>query len=204
MAGSESSNERLTTDEEVLSSIKQVSAARQLLVRTVTDLNVQQEFFQPSPDAWSITHVVEHLVLAEHLGIHRMWQAASGFKRGQPVWRGPSPHRGLTIEEVIERTWKVTSSGPISIRTAEQAPEPAAPVGNGPLAYWVACLEACQPVLEKLGSELSGLDLTQVIFPHVLSGPLDAQQRLQFLRWHLDHHRQQIEDIKASPGFPSN
>jgi hypothetical protein len=26
---------------------------------------------------------------------------------------------------------------------------------------------------------------------------------LQFLRWHLDHHRQQIEDIKADPGFPS-
>ena len=149
MAGSESSNERLTTDEEVLSLIKQVSAARQLLLRTVTDLNVQQEFFKPSPDAWSITHVVEHLVLAEHLGIHRMWQAASGFKRGQPVWRGPSPHRGLSIEEVIERTWKVTSSGPIPIRTAEQAPEPAVPVGHGPLVYWVAYLEACQPVLEK-------------------------------------------------------
>jgi hypothetical protein len=61
---------------------------------------------------------------------------------------------------------------------------------------------AYQPVLERLGTVLGGLELAQVIVPHVVSDPLDARQRLQFLRWHLDHHRQQIEDIKACPGFP--
>ncbi len=195
---------RLARDDEVLALITQVSAARQQALATITALGVQQERFKPNADDWSIANVVEHLVLAEQAGIHRMWQAAVGLRCGQEVWSGAVLHRRLSIEEVVERTWKVTSTGPISVRTAEKAPEIAAPRSDGPLAYWAACLEACQPVLERLGGVLSGLDLAQVIVPHVTSGPLDARQRLQFLRWHLDHYRQQIEDIKACPGFPTD
>jgi hypothetical protein len=189
-------NPGLARDDEVLALIAQVRAARSRMLATVTTLNVQQERFKPGADEWSIANVVEHLVLAEQAGIHRIWQAAADLRRGQEGWSGAVPHRGLSIEEVVERTWKVTSTGPISIRTAEQAPPVAAPRSDGPLAYWAACLEACQPVLEHLGGMLSGLELAQVIVLHVTSGPLDARQRLQFLRWHLDHHRQQIEDIK--------
>lgn len=197
-------NPRLATDDEVLTLIAQVRAARSRVLATVTALGVQQERFKPGADEWSIANVVEHLVLAEQVGIHRIWQEAGGLRCGQEVWSGPVPHRGLSIEEVVERTWKVTSTGPISVRTAEKAPEVATPRSDGPLAYWAACLEVCQPVLEQLGGVLSGLDLAQLIVPHVTSGPLDARQRLQFLRWHLDHHRQQIEDIKACPGFPTD
>jgi hypothetical protein len=50
---------------------------------------------------------------------------------------------------------------------------------------------------------LDGLDLATVIYPHVVRGPLvDARQGLEFLRWHLDYHCQQIEALKAAPGFP--
>lgn len=69
------------------------------------------------------------------------------------------------------------------------------PQTNGPLAYWVASLAACQPVLNALEQKLDGLDLEAVVAPHFLSGPLDARQRLEFLRWHMDHHRQQIGEI---------
>ena len=82
-----------------------------------------------------------------------------------------------------------------------RAPPNATPQADGPLAYWTTCLECCQPVLERLGTALDGLDLAEVIFPHFLSGPLDARQRLEFLRWHLDHHRRQIEEIRATPAF---
>lgn len=196
-------DQRFVTSPEVLSLITQVRAARELLLATVSTVSLQQESFKPGPDAWSIANVVEHLVLAEQVGIRRLWQAVISLEQGKPVWSGTPPHRGLSIEEVIERTWRLTSTGPISVRTEEKAPPSATPQGEGSLAYWRACLEACQLILEKLGSVLDGPNLAQVIAPHVVSGPLDARQRLQFLRWHLDHHRQQIEDIKADPGFPS-
>lgn len=34
-----------------------------------------------------------------------------------------------------------------------------------------------------------------VIAPHVISGPLDARQRLEFIRFHMDLHRRQIEAV---------
>jgi hypothetical protein len=132
-----------------------------------------------------------------------MWQAANALRNGQPVWTGDAQNRGLRIETVIERTWKLTGSGPISVRTAEKSPELATPHLGGPLGYWLASLDACQPVLDRFVDGLDDLDPAEVIVPHVPSGPLDVSQRLQFLRWHLDHHRQQIEDVKASPGFPA-
>ena len=172
--------------------IADVAAARRRVLDAVAGLTDDQETFHPAPGEWSAAQVVEHLVLAEQAGIQRVWLAAEGVRRGRPVWRGAPVHRGLPIEEVIARTW----------REREQAPPNATPQTDGPLAYWATCLEGCQPVLERLGAALDGLDLAEVIFPHFLSGPLDARQRLEFLRWHLDHHRRQIEGIKATPGFP--
>jgi hypothetical protein len=172
--------------------IPEVAAARFRVVRAVNSLTVEQGAFKPGPDRWSIQEVVEHLVLAEQAGIQRIWQAAEGVRRGQPVWTGEPVHRGLPIEEIIAKTWE----------PKETAPPNATPQGSGPLACWVACLEGCQPVLEALGQTLRGLDLSQVIFPHFLSGPLDARQRLEFLRFHMDRHLRQIQAIKDDSGFP--
>ncbi len=41
----------------------------------------------------------------------------------------------------------------------------------------------------EVGEALQGLDPSLVIFPHFLSGPLVARQRLEFLRFQLDRHR---------------
>jgi hypothetical protein len=114
-----------------------------------------------------------------------MWQAADGIRNNAPIWQGEAMHRGRSIEEIIAATW----------REREDAPPNATPQTNGPLAYWVASLAACQPVLNALGQALDGLDLEAVVAPHFISGPLDARQRMEFLRWHMDHHRSQIAEI---------
>ena len=172
--------------------IAEVEVARQRVVAAVHGLTPDQEVFRPAPEEWSAAQVVEHLVLAEQAGINRIWQAATGARRGWPVWSGDPVHRGLSIEEVIARTWPAKADAPPWV----------VPKTGGPLAYWVACLQACQPVLGALGEALRGLDLAEVIFPHPISGPLDGRQRLEFLRWHLDHHRRQIEAIKSASDFP--
>ncbi len=190
-------------DQTVPGLIAEVAAARRRVVGAVAGITAAQEAFRPGPEEWSIPQVVEHLVLATQAGINLIWQAAEGVRRGRPVWRGDPVHRGAPIEAVIVRTWELTEPGPRTWRTAEQVPESAVPSTGGPIAYWTARLEATQPVLERLSAVLAGLDLEAVVYPHALSGPLDARQRLEFLRWHVDHHLQQIEDIKAAPGFPA-
>ena len=177
---------------EVRALIAEVAMARQRFLDGMRGLTYEQRTFRPAVGEWNAEEVTEHLVRAEQSGVYKIWQAAEGVQRGTPVWQGEPVHRGLSIEEIIARTWQ----------PKEQAPDVAVPQWHGPLAFWVASLAACQVALEPLADVLAGMALAQIIAPHPISGPLDADQRLQFLRWHLDHHRRQVEEIKRSPGYP--
>ena len=168
--------------------IADVAEARRRVADAVAGLSVEQGARRPAEGEWSVQEVVEHLVLAEQAGVQFIWRAAEGVRAGQPVWSGEPVHRGRTIEEVITRTW----------RFKEEAPPNATPARAAPLPYWVAASQACQVVLEALGRALEGLELGEVIFPHFISGPLDARQRLEFLRWHMEHHLTQISEVRAT------
>jgi hypothetical protein len=170
-----------------------VDTARQQVLNATCSLSSEQGTFKPSSQRWSVAENLEHLVLAEQAGVIFIWEAAEGYKKGQFFWEGTSVNAGLSIEEIIEKTWK----------PKEKAPESATPWLGGPVQYWIAALEACQPVLEKLGGELETLPLSEIIYPHFLSGPLDAGQRLEFLRFHLERHLKQIEALKQETDFPA-
>lgn len=173
--------------------IRRVAQARQSFIAAASGLSNAQANYKPAPDAWSINENVEHMVWAEQGGINGMWKALYGVKAGQPIFTGEDVHRGLSIEEIIGRTWQ----------EKEQVPEIAKPRWGGPIAYWISALQACQGMLEALGRELKGMDLEQIIYPHIISGPLNARQRLEFLRFHLERHLRQIENIKQAPRFPA-
>ena len=174
--------------------VADVERARTEYLDRVRGLSVGQGEFKPSPDEWSAAEITEHLVYAEEGGILLMWMAADGIRRGRPEWSGAPPHRGLSIESVIEKTWQ----------PKERVPLAAAPEGDSPIGYWATRLECLRPLLERLGRELEGLDLETVIYPHPISGPLDARQRFEFLRFHLDRHRGQVERVLRATDFPSS
>lgn len=173
--------------------IENVSKARQQFIQEAFGLSHKQANFKPTPEAWSICQITEHIVWAEQIGINRMWQAVNGAKNNNPVWEGEAIHHGLSIEQIIESTWQAK----------EKVPEVAKPIWGGPIDFWISALAACQNVLEKLGDELEGLDPAQVIYPHPISGPLNLWQRLDFLRFHLERHHAQIKRVKAAVGYDS-
>ncbi len=121
-----------------------------------------------------------------------MWKAIQGIKTGKPVFTGEDVHRGLSTEKIIEKTWQ----------PKEQVPEIAKPRWGGPVQFWISALDACQLMLEALTKEMEGVDPEKIIHPHVLSGPLNALQRLEFLRFHLQRHQRQIENIRMDSNFP--
>jgi hypothetical protein len=132
------------------------------------------------------------MVWAEMGGINGMWKTLEGIKNNKPLWAGEAIHHGLPIEKIIEKTWK----------EKEQVPEIAKPRWGGPVAYWIAALHGCQHLLESLCLKLEGHDLEQIIYPHVISGPLNVIQRMEFLRFHLNRHQLQIENLKRHPDYP--
>jgi hypothetical protein len=168
-----------------------VSKARTSFIAAASGLTVQQASFKPSENEWSIVDNVEHLYWAEMGGINGMWKALDSFKKGTPVFTGEAVHAGLNIELIIENTWK----------EKEQVPEVAKPRWGGPLEYWIEGLKNCQPLLQKLVNAVGEVDPEKVIYPHIISGPLNIIQRLEFLRFHLNRHEGQIGRIKSSDGY---
>jgi hypothetical protein len=172
--------------------IRQAADERSRLIQLVAGLSDVQSNYRPNDQTWSANQYLEHLVLAEMSGVSKIWSAAEGVRKGKPIWLGEHTNRGLSIEEVIARTWK----------PKELAPPLVAPRFGGPASYWVENFRSSQQLLERLEPVLEGLPIESVIFPHFLSGPLDAGQRIDFLRFHMVRHREQIENILAHADFP--
>ena len=60
--------------------IVDVHASRKRVLEQLRSLTVEQGSWKPVPGQWSVAEIVEHLVLAEHAGINRIWQAADALK----------------------------------------------------------------------------------------------------------------------------
>jgi hypothetical protein len=177
---------------DIARAIASATAARGRLLDRIRDLSMPQGAFKSDPGEWSIAENVEHLVLAEQGAVNRVWAAAEGVRHGQRVWAGEPVHRGKSIEQIVAQTWA----------PRQQAPDIATPRRRGPLAYWVLAIQCNQPLLEALSGALAGQDPTEVITPHPISGPWNALQWLEFVQFHLDLHREQIEGVMRAPGFP--
>jgi hypothetical protein len=171
-----------------------VADARSNFIKTSSGLSAVQASFKPSPDAWCITENVEHMFWAEHGAINGMWKTYEAFKSGKPLYTGALTHHGLSVEEIVSRTWK----------EKEIVPEVAKPRLGGPIEFWNVSLQNLQLALTAFAKAVEGSDLEKIIHPHPISGPLNIIQRFEFLRFHLDRHRKQIENIKADKNYPRN
>lgn len=173
--------------------LQDVSNSRNQFIKSASGLTPAQASFKPEADAWCITENVEHMFWAEHGGINGMWKTFESFKNGKPLYTGELIHHGLPVEEIVARTWK----------EKETVPEVAKPRLGGPIEFWILSLQNLQHVLAAFAKAVGGADLEKIIHPHPISGPLNVIQRFEFLRFHLDRHRNQIQKIKSHPHFPA-
>jgi hypothetical protein len=178
---------------EVQRLVESVERTRAILLASVAELSDIQGGFKASADEWRIVEILEHLYLAELGGITKTWSALNDVRAGR-LWSGPLPHRGKSIEEVIAATWK----------PKEVAPSTATPRFGGPLAAWRTAFRHLPSLLQDLADELEGQRLEDIVFPHLISGPLDARQRLEFLRFHIERHTAQVQHVRSSTGFPAS
>ena len=166
--------------------LEDVRGARVKVLNEVVGLSTEEGARKSDDASWNIQEVLEHLVLAERGGYDLICTAARRFRSGDPVWSGNSENADLTIETVIERTW----------RQREDAPDSATPTGSWDVGIWASHLRNCDDLLSDLPRILSDLPLSEVIYPHFLCGPLNAVQRLEFLRFHLERHLLQVQRAK--------
>jgi hypothetical protein len=161
--------------------VDDICTERTLYLDSITNITEAQACWKPSEAVWSITEITEHLFWAEQGALLGMWKTLHAIRNGSMTKTYISVHQNLPIEQIIELTWQ----------PKEKVPAVAAPRLGGVLCFWASSLHSLQQILVAFCEDLQEDELRLQAHPHPISGALDFQQRLEFLRFHLHRHRLQ-------------
>ena len=151
-------------------------------------LSEAQWNFKPAPEKWSIAECMEHIAAAEDFILGQIEQG---------VMKAPAaPDRDIAkidagiLAMVPDRSNKV------------QAPEPLKPTNRfgSPQA-------AVQHFVESRATTEDFLKKTADLRGHAVDSPVggkwDAYEFILLIGAHSERHTKQIEEVKASPGYPA-
>ena len=172
--------------------ITELGSSRKLLLDTIAGLSENQWRFKPASDRWSVAECVEHIALTEDY----YWTLIDGkLKTG-----APEPARR---EEVKDKDDFVLKQMPDRSSKRITAPtlEP-----KGRWATPAAALAHFQQSRQRLVDYVrtTNDDLRDHFQAHRAVGLIDAYQWVLLASGHVRRHVQQIEEVKATPGYPKN
>ena len=174
----------------VKSLVNSVEISRKSYIQTIGQLSKEVTNHKPNESSWNIVEITEHLYWAEFLGVAVMAKVLKEILEGKRELKYESKNKGLTIERVVELTWN----------QKEQVPDIAAPRVGGSISFWKNSFVSLKGILSEFTSNLNDDMLRVIAHAHPISGELDFQQRLEFLRFHIDRHHLQakknIEELK--------
>ena len=167
--------------------IDEVASARYRYLKQLETITEQKAQWKPVPEVWNIMEITEHLFWAEQGGILGMWKTLHAIRDGKIERKYDSNHKDMPIEKIIDLTWQ----------PKEQVPAVAAPRMGGTIFFWRESLKSLHNILEAFGNDIRDDELRIMAHTHPISGAMDFQQRLEFLRFHIDRHKNQVLQLFA-------
>jgi hypothetical protein len=167
--------------------LEQLEDSRARMVGIVERLTPEQWAFQPESGRWSPNEVLEHVVIVEN----RVLGFINDKTKGEPEpGKKSQAQDGVLAATLPDRT------------NRRQAPEIARPSGQWPGTQALAEFESTR---RRTIDFVSGCpqNLRYYFQPHGAFGELDCYQWVLLLALHADRHGMQIEEVKATPGFPA-
>lgn len=168
--------------------IADVKLAREQYLSYASKFSEEEASWKPSPEKWNLIEITEHLYWAEHGGIQGMWRTLYAIRDGKHEKTVESKFKNFTIQQIIDQTWQ----------PKEKVPAVAAPRMGGTLVFWRHALASLQAILNSFGNDLKEEELRIQAHPHPISGPMDFQQRLEFLAFHLRRHHGQANELRKA------
>jgi len=174
--------------ENAIRSLKETEAG---VFNAVKGLSEAQLTYKPAADRWSVEECVKHIAASEK----ELWAMAETSLKKAP---NPEKRAGIKLSDtalikaVEDRSHKAKTFSTL---------EPA----NSPYKTPAEALQAFKENREKLIDfvKTTNVDLRN----HVLELPLgtfDSYQFILLISAHSNRHTQQIDEVKADPGFPKN
>jgi DinB superfamily len=162
---------------------------KKYFLKNTKGLSDAQLDFKASPEKWSIRQCMEHIALSESF----LDQVIQGTLKGAA---NPEKRSEIKIKDedlvimLTDRTKKA------------QAPEPIQPKGSFKTAD--EAIAAFSVARDKHIDYIKTTqdDMRNHCVPHPAFGMMDTYQWMLLLAGHSKRHTLQIEEVKASPGFP--
>jgi hypothetical protein len=164
--------------------LQRLDGGREHLLTAVAGLTEPQANFKPSPEAWSVSGIVEHLANVEDFVVMRIEKMVS-----EPDAGNYKDSDVALFDRVADRSAKF------------QAPERVHPTGKS-LASSLERLEATRAKIAGMIQSAPDGHFRKHSMPHPVFGPLDGHQWLVAAAGHCLRHTQQILETKAGPNFP--
>jgi hypothetical protein len=179
--------ETTKSDREAL--VAHLNRTSEAFLKSIASVSDAQWNWKPAPDRWSVAEVAEHITKAEDL--------LRGFVDG--MMKAPAtPELLAKTKGKDEMILKVVPD-----RTTKfKAPEPLQPKGS--FASKAAVVEAFKAARAKTLALASGTSDLRSFAGSLPTGEADAYQGILFLSAHTERHTKQIEEVKATGGYPTN
>lgn len=171
--------------------VQLLNESRKEFLEAVSSLNDEQWRWKPAPERWSVGECAEHIVLSE----------ASLFARAQ-----------VALKSAPDSEWEKKTAGKTELLLAVMAqrqgkatsPEEIRPTGK------MSRAEIMKQFSENRTRTLDFAEQTQLplkehlaAHPFPIFNPLNAYQWVLYIPLHNMRHDKQIEEVKATPGFPA-
>ena len=160
------------------------------LIQNVKDLSENQMTFKASPESWSVSQCIEHIILTEK----------ALFEEAKKILKKPAAPEKMTE---VKGTDEEIMEGITDRSSKFQAPEFLHPKGvydNADEAIKDFTKQR-QHVMEYL-KEVPEEDLRNHISQSPSQEYIDAFQFMIYIAGHSGRHTDQIEEVKAAPNFP--
>ena len=178
------------TPQERANVIQLLKDSRKETIDAVKDLTDEQWKWKPAPDRWSVGEVAEHIVLAEGSLFGRLQAALDS--PANPEWAKKTAGKTeLILKVMAPRMGKA------------QAPEAIVPQGKLSRAEVMARFDEVRAKTLRFAEETKvALKEHTSEHPFPIFGTLNAYQWLIYIPLHNMRHDKQIEEVKATAGFP--
>ena len=166
--------------------LKKTEAA---FLQSIDGVSDAQWTWKAAPDRWSVAETAEHITKAEDL-LRGMVEGMMKAPAAPELLAKTKGKEEMILKAIPDRTQKF------------QAPEPLVPKGT--FANKAALIEAFKAARAKTLAIAGGTsDLRAYGQAGLPIGEVDAYQATLFLSAHTERHTKQIDEVKATAGYPA-
>ena len=168
--------------------VAHLNKTQDAFLKSIEGVSEAQWTWKSAPDRWSVAETAEHITKAEDL-LRGMVEGMMKTPATPELLAKTKGKEAMILKVIPDRTQKF------------QAPEPLQPKGS--FASKAALIEAFKAARAKTLAIATGPADLRAFGGSLPNGEVDAYQAVLFLSAHTERHTKQIDEVKATAGYPA-